>query len=130
MERLHRNGSGTRGHQALEAVVTVEMAVPKVTVVMPVYNGERFLRGSLDSVVDQAFQDFEMLCVDDGSTDNSAAVLEQYGDRSECRAKYRRDPSESSIRRLPRSRRPLVPIEADEPGRGSRCRSRCGPRAL
>jgi glycosyltransferase involved in cell wall biosynthesis len=53
----------------------------KVSVVMPVYNGERFLRESLDSVFAQTFQDFEMLCVDDGSTDNSAAVLEQYGAR-------------------------------------------------
>jgi glycosyltransferase involved in cell wall biosynthesis len=57
------------------------MAVPKVTVVMPVYNGERFLRESLDSVCAQTFQDFEVLCVDDGSTDNSAAVLEQYAER-------------------------------------------------
>ena len=57
------------------------MAVPKVTVVMPVYNGERFLRGSLDSVFAQTFQDFEILCVDDGSTDRSAAVFEQYGQR-------------------------------------------------
>lgn len=53
----------------------------KVSVVMPVYNGERFLRESLDSVFAQTFQDFEMLCVDDGSTDNSAAVFEQYGAR-------------------------------------------------
>jgi glycosyltransferase involved in cell wall biosynthesis len=57
------------------------MAVPKVTVVVPVYNGERFLRGSLDSVCAQTFQNFELLCVDDGSTDNSQAVLEQYGER-------------------------------------------------
>ena len=55
--------------------------MPKVSVVMPVYNGERFLRESLDSVFAQTFQDFEVLCVDDGSTDNSAAVFEQYGVR-------------------------------------------------
>ena len=55
--------------------------MPKVTVVMPVFNGERFLQESLDSVFAQTFQDFEMLCVDDGSTDNSAAVLTQYGER-------------------------------------------------
>ncbi len=55
--------------------------MPKVSVVMPVYNGERFLRESLDSVFAQTFQDFEVLCVDDGSTDNSAAVFVQYGVR-------------------------------------------------
>ncbi len=55
--------------------------MPKVSVVMPVYNGERFLRESLDSVFAQTFQDFEVLCVDDGSTDNSAAGFEQYGVR-------------------------------------------------
>jgi glycosyltransferase involved in cell wall biosynthesis len=53
--------------------------MPKVSVVMPVYNGERFLRESLDSVFAQTFQDFEMLCVDDGSTDRSASILRQYG---------------------------------------------------
>jgi glycosyltransferase involved in cell wall biosynthesis len=55
--------------------------MPKVSVVMPVYNGERFLRDSLDSVFAQTFQDFETLCVDDGSTDRSAAILQQYGPR-------------------------------------------------
>jgi len=55
--------------------------MPKVSVVMPVYNGERFLRESLDSVFAQTFQDFELLCIDDGSADNSVTVLEQYGSR-------------------------------------------------
>jgi glycosyltransferase involved in cell wall biosynthesis len=53
--------------------------MPKVSVVMPVYNGERFLRESLESVFAQTFQDFELLCVDDGSTDHSTAVLQEYG---------------------------------------------------
>jgi len=53
--------------------------MPKVSVVMPVYNGERFLRQSLESVFAQTFQDFETLCVDDGSTDRSAAILQEYG---------------------------------------------------
>jgi glycosyltransferase involved in cell wall biosynthesis len=57
------------------------MRTPKVSVVMPVYNGERFLRESLDSIFAQTFREFEVICVDDGSTDNSAAVLEPYGQR-------------------------------------------------
>jgi glycosyltransferase involved in cell wall biosynthesis len=55
------------------------MNMPKVSVVMPVYNGERFLRESLESVFAQTFQDVEVICVDDGSTDHSADVLQQYG---------------------------------------------------
>ncbi|HKO30926.1 MAG TPA: glycosyltransferase family A protein [Nitrospiraceae bacterium] len=55
--------------------------MPKVSVVMPVYNGERFLRESLGSVFAQTLQDFEVVCVDDGSRDNSADVLKQYGRR-------------------------------------------------
>jgi len=55
--------------------------MPLVSVVIPVYNGERFLRESLESVVAQTFQDYEIVCVDDGSTDGSCALLKQYGAR-------------------------------------------------
>lgn len=53
---------------------------PKVTVVMPVYNGERYLRGAIDSVLAQTFADFELLVINDGSTDGTAAILESYDD--------------------------------------------------
>jgi glycosyltransferase involved in cell wall biosynthesis len=46
---------------------------------MPVYNGERYLKEALDSVFAQTFQDFEIICVDDGSKDNSAEILRYYG---------------------------------------------------
>lgn len=52
-----------------------------VSVVIPVYNGERFLKESLESVFAQTFQDYEIVCVDDGSTDGSLALLQQYGSR-------------------------------------------------
>ncbi len=55
--------------------------MPKVTVVIPVYNGERFLGESIASVLAQSFHDYEILCVDDGSTDGSATLLKQYGER-------------------------------------------------
>ena len=55
--------------------------MPLVSVVIPVYNGERFLRESLESVFAQTFQDYEIVCVDDGSTDGSCALLKQYGGR-------------------------------------------------
>jgi glycosyltransferase involved in cell wall biosynthesis len=48
---------------------------PLVSVVIPVYNGERFLPDCLDSVLTQTWQPLEVIAVDDGSTDGSAAVL-------------------------------------------------------
>jgi len=55
--------------------------MPLVSVVIPVYNGQRFLRESLESVFAQTFQDFEIVCVDDGSTDASYELLQQYRGR-------------------------------------------------
>jgi glycosyltransferase involved in cell wall biosynthesis len=52
--------------------------MPKVSVVMSVYNGERFLRQAVDSILNQAFPDFEFIVVDDGSTDGTAEILSGY----------------------------------------------------
>jgi glycosyltransferase involved in cell wall biosynthesis len=54
---------------------------PKVTVLIAVYNGERFLREALDSVLAQTFTDFELLVVNDGSTDETVTILESYSDQ-------------------------------------------------
>lgn len=45
---------------------------------MPVYNSEKFLDKSLSSVLVQSFKEFELICIDDGSTDNSLLILQQY----------------------------------------------------
>lgn len=50
----------------------------KISVVIPVYNVERYLRQCLDSVRGQTFTDLEIICVDDGSTDGSATILTEY----------------------------------------------------
>lgn len=55
-------------------------ATPKVTVLMPVYNAAPFLRAAVDSILGQTFGDFELLAIDDGSTDASHAILESYRD--------------------------------------------------
>lgn len=52
--------------------------MPKVTVVIPVYNAEKYMRQCLDSVVNQTLSDIEIICVDDGSTDNSLQILQEY----------------------------------------------------
>lgn len=52
------------------------MSAPLVTVLLPVYNGARTIQSSLDSILRQSFRDFEILAIDDGSTDESRAILE------------------------------------------------------
>ncbi len=54
------------------------MAEPKITVVIPVWNGERFIRRTIDSILAQDMPDFELLVIDDGSTDGTAMILEEY----------------------------------------------------
>ncbi|MDR1190577.1 MAG: glycosyltransferase [Verrucomicrobiales bacterium] len=54
---------------------------PKVSVVVPVFNVEKFLPRALDSLAAQTLADLEIICVDDGSTDGSAAMLRRYADR-------------------------------------------------
>jgi hypothetical protein len=53
---------------------------PQVTVSMCLYNGERFLREAIDSILSQTYTDFELLIYDDGSTDNTIAIVESYSD--------------------------------------------------
>lgn len=53
---------------------------PEVTVFMPVYNAERYLREAIESILNQTFSDFELLIVNDGSTDKSVEIVESYKD--------------------------------------------------
>src|SRR5438270_1653427 len=54
---------------------------PAISVIMPVYNAGRYLRSAMDSILAQSFADFEYICIDDGSTDDSAAILREYAGR-------------------------------------------------
>ena len=56
------------------------MTVPEVTVLMPVYNGARFLANAMNSVLGQTFGNFELLVVNDGSSDQTAEILASCGD--------------------------------------------------
>ena len=51
----------------------------KVSVIIPVYNGDRYLAEAIDSVLGQTYQDLEIIVVDDGSTDDSFQIAQQYG---------------------------------------------------
>ena len=55
--------------------------MPEISVIIPVYNTARFLSACLDSVLDQTFADTEIICVDDGSTDDSLQILRRYEKR-------------------------------------------------
>ena len=60
---------------------------PRITVLMPVYNGEDFLRATMESVLNQTYTDFEFLIINDGSTDASAEIAASFSDpriRIEC----------------------------------------------
>ena len=57
------------------------MEKPLVSVIIPVYNVEQYLRQCLDSVVNQTLKDIEIICVNDSSTDNSLAILNEYAAR-------------------------------------------------
>ncbi len=54
---------------------------PTVSIVVPIHNGERYVQEALDSVFAQTFRDFDVVCVDDGSTDRSLELLEPYRSR-------------------------------------------------
>lgn len=60
--------------------------MPKVSVILAVYNGASYLRQAVDSILGQTFGDLELLAVDDGSTDGTAAILDAYS-RADARVK-------------------------------------------
>lgn len=53
-------------------------AAPRISCLLPVYNGERFLAEAVESVLAQTFEDFELIVVNDGSTDGTSAILAGY----------------------------------------------------
>ena len=55
-------------------------ALPLISIIIPVYNGAQYLAPCIESVLAQTYHDFELILIDDGSTDNTASVAEQYSD--------------------------------------------------
>ena len=52
-----------------------------ISVIIPVYNVEKYLHVCLNSVLNQTYTDFEIICIDDGSTDSTAEILEYFTDK-------------------------------------------------
>jgi len=55
--------------------------MPKVSVLVPVYNVEKYLRECLESLINQTLEDIEIICINDGSTDSSPDILDEYSKR-------------------------------------------------
>ncbi|MDR1235695.1 MAG: glycosyltransferase [Holosporaceae bacterium] len=56
-------------------------AKPKISIIIPVYNTERFLRECLDSILNQTFTDFEVICINDASSDRCSDILREYANK-------------------------------------------------
>ncbi|MHB1001503.1 MAG: glycosyltransferase family 2 protein [Armatimonadota bacterium] len=54
------------------------MTLPTVSIIIPVYNAEKFIRGCLDSIIGQTLGDLEVILINDGSTDGSLKIIEEY----------------------------------------------------
>ena len=54
---------------------------PLISIIIPVYNVERYLAQCLDSVINQTYPNLEIICVNDGTTDSSGQILEQYAQK-------------------------------------------------
>ena len=77
------------------------MEVPAISVIIPVYNAEKYIGDCLDSLLAQTFTDFELIVVDDCSTDNSATVVKSYAEKFGGRLKLTRTKKNSGAPGVP-----------------------------
>ncbi len=73
-----KNADNEPNSEAMIIIKNEILYTPKVSVIIPVYNVEKYLRECLDSVVNQTLKEIEIICVDDGSTDSSLEILKEY----------------------------------------------------
>ena len=71
------------------------MKQPSISIIVPIYNMEKLMRKCLDSILAQTFTDFECLLIDDGSTDDSPAICDEYAQK-DARIKVYHKPIEAS----------------------------------
>ncbi|WP_298548116.1 glycosyltransferase [uncultured Parabacteroides sp.] len=67
------------------------ISVPKISIVMPVYNGASCIEDALCSILGQSFSDFELIILDDGSTDDTVEIIQEYADERICLYRCRHD---------------------------------------
>lgn len=70
-----------------------------LSIIIPIYNGERFLRNTLDSVLKQSYKNFELILVDDGSTDSTSSICDEYAAKdSRIRVRHQKNAGMSKAR--------------------------------
>jgi glycosyltransferase involved in cell wall biosynthesis len=87
---------------------TNHATVPRVSVLMTIYNAEPYLRAAVDSLIAQTFPDWELIAVENGSTDESMAILKNYSD-----SRIRIFPLEKNIGRTPALRLAFNQVRGD-----------------
>ena len=74
---------------------------PKISVIVPVYNAEKYLHRCIDSILSQTFTDFELLLINDGSKDSSGAICDEYAAKdNRVRVFHKENGGVSSARNL------------------------------
>jgi glycosyltransferase involved in cell wall biosynthesis len=87
----------------------------RVSVVLPVYNRAQFVADAIRSVLEQGYKDFELIVVDDGSTDDTPGVLKEFSDRAEIIRQDNKGPAAARNRAIQRSRGELIAfIDSDD----------------
>jgi len=61
-------------------MVDCQSKIPKITVLMPIYNCDLYIKEAIDSILNQTFMDFEFIIIDDASTDNTVFIVKRYND--------------------------------------------------
>ena len=54
---------------------------PKISIIVPVYNVEKYLNRCIESILNQSFEEFELILIDDGSTDGSGQICDEYSNK-------------------------------------------------
>ena len=91
-----RRGKSTGPHSHSSAPRIARTSAPIVSVVMPVFNGQRFLSEAVHSILEQTLSDLELIVVDDGSSDQTPAMLAEY-ERRDQRVRIHRHPQNRGI---------------------------------
>ena len=99
-----------------------------ITVIVPIYNMEAYLCTSLDRLLQQSFQDYEILLIDDGSKDSSGEICDRYArEHSRIRVVHKPNGGLSTARNAGRDRHPATPGRQIGPAADSACHGRTGP---
>ncbi len=62
---------------------------PKISIIVPIYNIEDYVSKCIDSILQQTYENIEIICVDDGSTDKSGQIIDSYAKENEKIQRYR-----------------------------------------